>query len=159
MEDTPIPLNLERSKAVKRMAQGESKDEYQTEELKEGPRLSHPTIDAINAIEVNHLVMSRLEVEEKKVMQVATDDYCMPSMPLTVIEESTDYSWVQSGSTKFLSEMMSCTDVGPLRDRLGEKLIQSLAEELIDPAAGGLCPEGTGEESIFDYGRLPPGRW
>ena len=97
-------------------------------------------------------MMSRLEVEEKKVVQVATDDYCTPSMPLTVMEETTDYSWVQSGSTKLISEMMSCTDVGPLRDRLGEKLIQSLAEEFIDPAAGGLCPEGTGEESIFDYG-------
>ena len=44
MEDVP-PLNLERSKSVKRMAQGESKDEYQTDELKKGPRLSHPAID------------------------------------------------------------------------------------------------------------------
>ena len=76
----------------------------------------------------------------------------MPSMPMTVLADTVDFSWVQNGSTKLLSEMLSCTDVGPLRDRLGEKLIQSLADEFIDPAAGGLSPEATGEESIFDYG-------
>ena len=48
--------------------------------------------------------------------------------------------------------MLNCTDVGPLRDRLGEKLAQSLGEEFIDPDAGESIPAGTGEESIFDYG-------
>ena len=55
--------------------------------------------------------------------------------------------------------MISCTDVGPLRDRLGERLIQSLADEFIDSpgldATGGFSPVGgarPGEESIFDYG-------
>ena len=91
-------------------------------------------------------------MEERKTVQVRTGDYCVPSMPLTVIEEATDYSWVQNESTRLLSEMLNCTDVGPLRDRLGEKLIQSLGEEFIDPDVGGSFPTGTGEESIFDYG-------
>ena len=46
-----------------------------------------------------------------------------------------------------------------MRDRLGEKLLQSLGEEFIDPEAGELIPAGTGEESIFGYdsvmGKLP----
>ena len=62
---------------------------------------------------------------------------------MPVLEDTVDFSWVQNGSAKLLSEMLSCTDVGPLRDRLGEKLIQSLADEFIDPAAGGLSPEAT----------------
>ena len=74
MEDVP-PLSLERSNAVKRMAQGESKDAYQTDELKKGPRLSHPTIDAI---QVSHMIMNVLEEEECKTVQVATGDYCLP---------------------------------------------------------------------------------
>ena len=96
-------------------------------------------------------------MEEKKTTCVKTDDYCVPYMPMTVIEETVDLSWLQSEKTKFLSEMMGCTDVGLLRDRLGERLVQSLAEEFIDPATGGFSPAGVdgdrpGEEPIFDYG-------
>ena len=85
------------------------------------------------------------------------ENYFVPYMPMTVIEETVDLSWVQSERTKILSEMMGCTDVGPLQDRLGERLIQTLAEEFVDPATGGLSPaggegDGPGEESIFDYG-------
>ena len=43
------------------MAQDEATHEHQTDELKKGPRLSHPTIDAIDVVEVNHLMMGRLE--------------------------------------------------------------------------------------------------
>ena len=75
---------------------------------------------------------------------MATDDYCLPSLPLTVIEEATDFSWAQNESTRLLAEMLSCTDVGALRDRLGEKLVQSLGEECIDPDAGQSIPAGTG---------------
>ena len=153
--DVP-PLSLERSKSVKRMAQDEQEDEYQKEELKKGPRLSHPSIDAI---QISHMIMNVLEKEECKIVQVEIDDYCMPSLPLTIIEESLDYSWAEEESTRLLGEMVSCTDVGPLRDRLGEKLLQSLGEEFIDPGTGESIPAGTGEESIFDYdssmGRLP----
>ena len=46
-----------------------------------------------------------------------------------------------------------------LRDRLGERLIQYIAEEFVDSpgldSPGGLSPAGgdrPGEESIFDYG-------
>ena len=95
--------------------------------------MSHPTIDAI---QVSHMIMNVLEKEECKTVQVATDDYCLPSLPLTIIEESVDYPWAQDESTRLLGEMMSCTDVGPLRDRLSEKLLQSLGEEFIDPEAG-----------------------
>ena len=75
---------------------------------------------------------------------MTADDYCAPSMPLTVIEESTDYSWVQNEGARLLSEMLNCTDVGPLRDHLGEKLVQSLGEEFIDPDVGDRSLKGLG---------------
>ena len=84
----------------------------------------------------------------------------MPRMPMTVIEETLDLSWMQSKETKLLNEMLSCTDVGPLRDRLNERLVQSIVDEFVDPATGDLFIAGgdfgiggkPGEESIFDYG-------
>lgn len=116
MEDVPIPLDLRRKKAEKR---GPSDvEDLITSHLN--------SVDMTDAVEVNHLVMGKLEMEGRKTVQVTTGDYCATSMPLTVIEESTDYSWVQNESTRLLSEMLNCTDVGPLRDRLGEKLVQSL---------------------------------
>ena len=126
MEAAPIPLDLRRKKAEKR---GPS----DVEDL----IVSHfNLVDMTDVVEVNHLVLGKLEMEERKAVQVTTDDYCAPSMPLTVIEESTEYSWVQNESTRLLSDMLNCTDVGPLMDRLSEKLVQSLGEEFIEPDAG-----------------------
>jgi len=71
---------------------------------------------------------------------------------MTVLEDSTDLSWVQNRNTRFIGEMLSCTDVGLLRDQLNEELTQSLVDEFVDPAADGSVHEGIGEESIFDYG-------
>ena len=149
MDDAPIPTGGREDR--KRRASKEAFNEYGPEghggDERKGPRL-----DAIDAVEVNLLVMNRLELEEGKVACVATDDYCRPSLPMTVLEDSTDLSWVQSRNTRLIGEMLSCTDVGLLRDRLNEKLTQSLVDEFVDPAADGSVHEGTGEESIFDYG-------
>ena len=97
MDVAPVPLNLERERGVKRMASEDAFDEYGPDghggDEKKGPRYSHPTIDAI---EVGHLMMSRLEVEECKIARVSTEDYCKPSLPMTVLEDSTDLSWVQN---------------------------------------------------------------
>ena len=100
---------------------------------RKGPRYSHPTRDAIDPIEVCHLMMSRLELEECRIARVTTGDYCKPSLPMTVLEDSTDFSWVQKKSTRLIGEMLSCTDVGLLRDRLNEKLAQSLVDEIRGP--------------------------
>jgi hypothetical protein len=106
MDDALIPLNLERERGPKRMASEDAFNEYGPEghggDEKKGPRYSHPTIDAIDAIEVSHLMMSRLELEEGKVARVATEDYCKPSLPMTVLEDSTDLSWVQSRNTRLI---------------------------------------------------------
>ena len=72
------------------------------------------------------MIMEVLEKEECKAVQVEIDDYCTPSLPLRILEESLDYSWTEEESTRLLGEMISCTDDGPLRDRLGEKLLLSL---------------------------------
>ena len=65
-------------------------------------------------------------------------------MPMTVIEETMDISWIQNEKTKILGEMIGCTDVGPVRDRLGERLIQYITEEFVDfpglDSPGGLSP-------------------
>ena len=47
---------------------------------------------------------------------------------------------------RLLGEVLSCTGVGPIRDRLNEKLIQSMIEEFVDPAVSESMTEGTGEE-------------
>ena len=100
-----------------------------------------PRVDAIEVleedglgIEVNNLVMSRLELEETKAVGVRTDDYCKPVMPMTILEESLDFSWMENEDARFVGEMMACTDVGPVRDQLGRRLVQSLVEEFVDPA-------------------------
>ena len=135
MDDAPIPLALDRKKAGKRRASEEAKDEYQTGGEKKGPRLNHPTIDAV---EVGDPWMSRLEAEEKKTIHIATEDHYMP---MTVIEETMDISWMEGEKTKILGEMIGCTDVGPVGDRLGERLIQYVAEEFIN-SLDWICPAG-----------------
>ena len=138
------------------MASEDAFNEYGPEghggDEKKGPRRSHPTIDAIDAIEVSHLMMSRLELEEGKIARVVTEDYCKPSLPMTVLEDSTDLSWVQNKNTKLIGEMLNCTDVGLLKDRPNGKLAQQLINEFVDPAVGDLTHEGDGEDSIFNYG-------
>lgn len=83
-------------------------------------------------------------------------------MPMTVCEEAVDLSWMESKKTKMLSEVIGCTDVGPVRDQLSRRLIQYVNEELVESpgleAPGGLnhsWGDHPGEdecESIFDYG-------
>ena len=64
MDDAPIPLDLRRKKAEKR---GPS----DVEDL----IASHlNSVDMTDAVDVNRLAMGRLEVEEKKTVQVATDE-------------------------------------------------------------------------------------
>ena len=64
MEDAPIPLDLELGSAVKRMAQEDTFNEYGPDghggDEKKGARYSHPTIDAVDAVEGNHLMLGRL---------------------------------------------------------------------------------------------------
>jgi hypothetical protein len=103
-------------------------------------------------IEVNNLVMSRLELEEAKAVGVRTDDYCKPVMPMTILEESLDFSWMENEDARFIGEMMACTDVGPVRDQLGKRLVHSLVEEFVDPAVNEPALEDDLEGSIFDYG-------
>ena len=112
MEDAPIPLNLKRERLGKRRASEEAKDEYQTGDEKKGPRLSHPDMDSI---EVEDVLMNRLETEEKKTIHIATESYYIP---MTVCEEAVDISWMESKKAKMHSEVIGCTDVGPVSDQL-----------------------------------------
>ena len=80
--------------------------------------LSHPGVDLV---EVEDAWMSRLEVEEKNAIHIATDDYYMP---MTVCEETVDISWMESKEARMLGEVIGCTDVGPVRGQLSKRLIQ-----------------------------------
>ena len=74
--------------------------------------------------------MSRLEVEEKKIIHIATDD-CY--MPMTVCEETVDISWMENKKARMLGEIIRCADVGPARGQLNKRLIQYVNEELVEP--------------------------
>lgn len=116
MDDAQIPLDLERKMAEKRSAS----------DVEELIRVTHP----VDLVEVEDAWMSRLEVEEKKTIHIATDDYYMP---MTVCEETLDISWMESKKARMLGEVIGCTDVGPVRDQVSRRLIQYVNEELVEP--------------------------
>ena len=91
MDDAPILLNLERERVEERRASKEVKDEFQTGDEKKGPRLTHPNMDSVEAEDV---LMNRLEIEEKKTLHIATEDYYMA---MTTCEDGVDASYVESG--------------------------------------------------------------
>ena len=91
MDDAPIPLNLERERAEKRRASKEVRDEFQTGEEKKGPRLTHPDM---GSVDVDDGLMNRLEIEEKKTLHVATEDYYMA---MAACEYGVDTSYIKSG--------------------------------------------------------------
>ena len=90
MDDARILLNLERERAENRRASKEVEDEFQTGDEKKGPRLTHPNIDSV---EVEDVLMNRLEIEEKKTLHIATEDYYMA---MTTCEEAVDTSYMNS---------------------------------------------------------------
>ena len=58
-------------------------DAFQMGDEKKGPRLTHPYIASL---EVEDVLMNRLEIEEKKTLHIATGDYYMA---MTTCEEGT----------------------------------------------------------------------
>lgn len=75
----------------------------------------------MDSIGVGDIWLNRLEIEENKTLRIATEDYYMP---MTGIEETMYVSLMTGEKAKILGEMIGCTDVGLVRDRLGEKLLQ-----------------------------------
>lgn len=83
-------------------------------------------------------------------------------MAMKTCEEAVDTSYMNSRMAKMLGEAVGCTDVGPIRGQLDNKLNQSMLAELVEPPGlevpGGFNPTGDdhpGEddgESSFDYG-------
>ena len=88
--------------------------------------VTHP----VDLVDVEDAWMSRLEVEEKKTIHIATEDYYMP---MTVCEETVDISWMENKKARMLGEVIGCTDVVPVRGQLNKGLIQHVNEELVEP--------------------------
>ena len=105
MDDAPIPLDLERKRA------GKSRAPTDVEDL---IRATHPNIDSV---EVEDVLMNRLEIEETN-PHIATEDYYMA---MTICEEVVDMSCMKSRKAKMLNEAIGCTDVGPVRSQLNIK--------------------------------------
>ena len=64
--------------------------DLQTGNEKKGPRLARPNIDPVEAEDV---LMNRLEMEEKKTLHIATEDYYMA---MTICEKAVDMSCMNS---------------------------------------------------------------